>query len=209
MKTCTKCLEEKSRDAFHKDSESLDGIKTRCKVCIKEADRVRHSLNKEKDNLRRKEYRLKNIEKERAKGIAWSKDQWINNRDHISKRCAKYSATHTAERAIYNKKYRELNSDKLSVKDREYYLKTKHVIISRNALKRAFKVKATPSWANLSLIRDIYKMREILSKETGVIYHVDHIIPLKGKSVCGLHVEYNLQVIPAYENLTKSNKLIL
>ncbi len=63
---------------------------------------------------------------------------------------------------------------------------------------RARKLQAIPSWANLDKIKEIY-----LNRPDGM--HVDHIVPLKGKYVCGLHVEYNLQYLPAKENLAKRN----
>jgi hypothetical protein len=47
-----------------------------------------------------------------------------------------------------------------------------------------------------------------MSEETGEMYHVDHIIPLKGQKVSGLTVPANLRVIPASENAKKSNKLV-
>ena len=47
----------------------------------------------------------------------------------------------------------------------------------------------------------------MLNKNTAEKWHVDHIVPLQGKNVCGLHVEYNLKVIPAIDNLKKSNRL--
>lgn len=61
--------------------------------------------------------------------------------------------------------------------------------------------KQTPLWANIEKIRDIY-----LNRPEG--YHVDHVIPLQGKTVCGLHVETNLQYLSSFDNRSKSNKFI-
>jgi hypothetical protein len=79
----------------------------------------------------------------------------------------------------------------------------------RNALKanyRAAKLQATPIWADLKAIELFYIEAQDLSKLMGEWYHVDHIIPLRGKNVCGLHVPANLQIITATENLRKQNK---
>lgn len=66
--------------------------------------------------------------------------------------------------------------------------------------------QATPSWADKSKIKEFYLRASILTKETGITYEVDHIIPIKGKNVCGLHVETNLQVITQAENRKKGNQ---
>lgn len=67
--------------------------------------------------------------------------------------------------------------------------------------------QATPPWADKDLIRALYKEARRLTKLTGEQYTVDHIIPLKGETVCGLHVHYNLRVIPEYENRKKGNSI--
>lgn len=69
------------------------------------------------------------------------------------------------------------------------------------AMRRARELMATPAWADNNKIREIYA-----NCPEG--YHVDHIVPLKGTLVCGLHVEYNLQYLPALDNLQKGNKYI-
>lgn len=53
-----------------------------------------------------------------------------------------------------------------------------------------------------------YTEAQRLTKETGVKHHVDHIVPLQGKNVCGLHVAENLRVVPAIENMVKGNKFM-
>jgi 5-methylcytosine-specific restriction endonuclease McrA len=67
------------------------------------------------------------------------------------------------------------------------------------------KKMATPSWVNKEDFESIYLQAKKLSKETGVNHEVDHIVPLKGEYVCGLHVPYNLQILTESENGKKFN----
>jgi len=72
--------------------------------------------------------------------------------------------------------------------------------------RRAGLNKATPFWANRKEIKEIYKKCISITRETGIRHEVDHIVPLKGENVSGLHVHWNLQIIKANENRSKSNK---
>lgn len=76
------------------------------------------------------------------------------------------------------------------------------------ALRRARKKYATPKWSNSFFIREAYHLARLRTKATGFKWHVDHIYPLQSPLVCGLHVEQNLQVIPALVNQRKHNKVI-
>ena len=73
------------------------------------------------------------------------------------------------------------------------------------AKRRAKKIQRVPSWADGDEIEKIYARARALTRETGTPHHVDHIIPLQGKNVSGLHVESNLQIIPASQNQRKYN----
>jgi hypothetical protein len=91
---------------------------------------------------------------------------------------------------------------KINAKSREYAKNNRPLLNAKMARRKALQIKATPKWADLNIIKEIYK-----TCPQG--YHVDHIIPLRGKNVCGLHVEFNLQHLPAKENLSKGNRLTL
>jgi len=80
-----------------------------------------------------------------------------------------------------------------------HYTTTKKTQTERTATYKCSKLQRTPNWANISRIKEIYK-----NCPEG--YHVDHIIPLQGELVSGLHVEINLQYLPAQDNCSKHNK---
>ena len=74
---------------------------------------------------------------------------------------------------------------------------------AQTAARKSYVKRATPSWANKFFIAEAYHIAKVRKSMLGGKWHVDHIIPLRGKNVCGLHVENNLQVIPAQVNIRK------
>lgn len=126
----------------------------------------------------------KNPEKYRQ----YNKEYHIKNREKAIQRASEWNKLNTGKRRKTVQKW-----DKNNRKHKNYIESTR----------RASKLNATPKWVSLEQreqIKQIYK-------NCPVGYHVDHIIPLKGKNVCGLHVPWNPQYLPAIENLKKSNKV--
>jgi len=148
----------------------------------KEINKLYRLNNKEKITKVKKEYYLKNKETIKEKVRLYK----LLNPDKIKKKNKIYILKNKEKRNKYNKEYSSRNP---------------HIQNAINAKRYAFKLNATPKFANLKKIREIYK-----NCPKG--YHVDHIVPLQGKEVCGLHVEWNLQYLTPSENSSKSNKLI-
>lgn len=91
---------------------------------------------------------------------------------------------------------------------RRYRQNNKGKVNAATRKRQASKLKATPSWLTEKQLRDIqiiYTACTKVTERTGKSHHVDHIVPLQGKNVCGLHVPWNLAIIPASMNLAKSN----
>jgi len=97
---------------------------------------------------------------------------------------------------------------------REYWKRPENIgkRKAKKAKRRCTKLQRTPKWLTteeLILIKALYDQATNKTKETGVLWHVDHIIPLRGVDVSGLHVLSNLKVIPAKENMQKGNSYII
>ena len=128
-------------------------------------------------------YAKKNAEKVRQRASEW----YYNNKDNPE------FLTASKQR---QKDWRCRNLDKIAAKENK---------------RRALKLQAMPKWLSeehLAAIATEYALSKWCSEVMGIQYHVDHIVPLKGKQVCGLHVPWNLQVIPAKENIIKGNRYV-
>lgn len=137
-------------------------------------------------------YREKNKDK-----IALLNKEWNTlNKDYVKNRKAKH--------------YIE-NRDSFREKGKVRYQMNKALYLHYSKLRKLAQKQRTPTWLNKEQKKQIlwfYKESKRLKDETDIVYHVDHIIPLCGKTVCGLHVPWNLQVLEGKENLEKSNKLL-
>jgi hypothetical protein len=92
---------------------------------------------------------------------------------------------------------------------RDYYKDNKEAYYARKAKRRASLLNRTPLWlseSDLNKMREIYNRCSLLNKQGTGKYEVDHIVPLQGETVSGLHVPWNLQIIPMLENRSKGNR---
>lgn len=181
MKICEKCKEEKPIEGFHKSKRHTSGRHNICSMCENERKRLTYTPGSQSYETK-KEYR-KIIS---SKNIKYQKQYRDTNKDILLEK-------------------RRLNVEHKRELDKVYTQKFPEKIAAKSAKRRAYNLQATPSWADKKYIDLFYKIAKEESLELGSICHVDHIVPLKSKLVCGLHNEFNLQVLLGAENLRKSN----
>lgn len=120
----------------------------------------------------------------------------------------KWNAGNTEKRKQVVKQYAQTHKEVGAKAGNKYRLANLDKDAAKTAKRRAAKLQATPKWlteTDYLAILKFYNEAKRLEKETGIKYHVDHIVPLQGVNVCGLHVPWNLQVIPATDNIRKHN----
>lgn len=104
-------------------------------------------------------------------------------------------------------RYNDLFSEKMRRKAWESQPESKARMLAHARNRAAAKKNRIPPWADLDAINAVYAAAKQMERETGQPHHVDHIYPLQGRYVSGLHVAQNLRVITAQENLRKHNKM--
>lgn len=176
MKTCTTCKSQKPPEDFHRDSKVLGGRRSSCKVCDLQKKKQKYSLDVEyRERVRN--YQRDKSEHYRELNKVWYKD----NREYVRQKVRERYQT---------------NAD------------TRAAVKACPSQYRRSKVSSQPTWLSekdKQRIKDMYLLAEDLQIVSGQRYHVDHIVPLRGKNVCGLHVPWNLQVLPEDINLRKGN----
>lgn len=175
-KNCKKCNKYKYLSYFYVKKTGKFGREGNCIVCTKENQLAWRQANKEKIKKSDLKYRQANKEK-----ISFTKKEWAkNNPDKVY---------------LSKKAWRDKNPEKCA----EYAVKHRS---RRDRIVR----QQTPKWVNGMEIKQIYQQCRMISRKTGILHHVDHIIPLQGRDISGLHCPANLQIIPAIDNLKKGNR---
>ena len=165
-------------------------ISNRCLSCAAEKARAKRLKNPELNRIAVKKYSLKNVDKEASR----KRNFQLKNREKINN----YARVSYANKP-------ELIRQKNSI----WAKNNRSVKNTITADRWAAKIQRTPAWLNSEdhwFIKEIYDLATLRSTMTSVKWHVDHIVPLQGENVSGLHVPWNLQVIPATENMSKGNR---
>ncbi len=177
---------ELSLDEFSRRAKAPDGLQYRCKTCVKSY---------------RKQWYQDNSE--------YNSTYYKNNKKKIATRSNQWGLNNPEKRKVISKKYRVNNLEKTKAAIKNWSTNNPGKINAKSAKRRAAKIQRTPKWLTKEdhkRMQKKYEMASLMSEFLGVEYHVDHRIPLQGKTVSGFHCPDNLQIMLASDNLSKSNK---
>lgn len=218
MKLCSTCATEKPASEFYKNGARLH---SHCKSCHRAKVASRYLEKKDEILEQQSRHRKANPEKFREKTRAyyennldaikaWKREYVKNNRQHIADKKRENYIANREQILAKSHEYWVRNRDRVLARARVRYDEFTDVFIARSAARRAKTERATPEWDRdltsfcFSEAVDLCRKRKSL---VGGEWHVDHIIPIVGKRVCGLHVWNNFAVVPARFNLSKQNKV--
>lgn len=232
MKTCSRCKTEKLLTEFTKARSRKDGLNPWCRDCTRancknadpEKTKARSAAWYEKNKERRRETTKAWLDANPNKAAEYCKKWRDSNPDKSSEANRTWYAKNRRRKLANDKLRRELNLQKFLTRERASYQRNREAHLAKNALwrernsaaiaahsakRRSAKAERTPPWLSVEQHEEILKFYVDaleISTVSGIPHHVDHIVPLRGKTVSGLHVPWNMQIITATENLKKNNK---
>lgn len=210
-KTCTICGELKDVNLFAKVKNGLHGVRGNCKSCAAKKEKQRYNVlstlkkveiaqkRAARDKINRitlNTTRSVWLEKNPGKEAFYSRQAYRKNKEVIYARKLKWARSNKTIVAAISRRWRENNPDKVTA-----------AVASRSAAKRS----ALADWdieLTSFVTGEAARLCKLRAAIIGGLWHIDHVVPLRGKIVSGLHVWNNLQVLPAAVNIRKSNKFI-
>jgi hypothetical protein len=216
VKICARCKATKSQGEFYKSKRFRDGLRTWCRECDRESARTWGRSNSDRRKETMIAWRASNQQQE----IAWRRAYYTKNREHIIAANVARERKHPERKRLRDAAWRARNRKVLRARALEYaaahreqerarakaWAKANHGRVVANVrLREAREKRAMPKWANRFFIGEIYDLARLRTKLLGEPWHVDHMVPLVSDTVCGLHVEHNMRVIPGSMNRAKSN----
>ena len=204
-KPCTRCKKVKLLSEFGIDSRLKSGIRADCKECNRLLALKYRNENLEKARASSRNWAKKNPKKATENKLRWAKE----NREKVLQQGKEYHARNRGNRLAAQKAVRAANPEKYRELTKVWRKENMGYVLAKNAERRAAKMQRTPAWLteiDLKNIKALYIKARQKTESTGEPWHVDHIIPLQGELVSGLHVPSNLRVIPGIENLKKRHK---
>lgn len=169
---------------------------------VKQRAREWSAANPEKKSQTNKTYRAGNKERCDANRAAW----FAKNPDKRKASYTKYRVEKLDRARANEAAYRARNREACAERIRQWKARNPHKLTHYFHKRRAAELQALPAWADLDAMQAIYEEAQRIQAVTCIPQHVDHIVPILSKLVCGLHCEANLALIPASVNTSKQNR---
>ncbi len=206
-KRCVSCHQEKPLTEF-------EGQRSKCKRCRQDERTARyHSdpIERERRKSSRAKYVAGNAEKAKesdARSYQKRREQILEQKR--SYHADKYEADIKPKKAAYRTRpeVMQRQAEYMRTYSKAHYESNKASYLAKFLKRREQKRRAMPSWADIDLIESIYTLARVYTDAFGERFEVDHVVPLQGETVCGLHTHDNLQIMKQIDNRKKSNRLV-
>lgn len=195
MKFCNKCKNSKEFNKFSKNRSNKDGLQDYCKKCTA---------------VYSKEWVKNNPEKHLKAVLKWQKENPEKRKINQDKANKKRRLLNPEKCRLQNRISREKHRDKRNLQTSIWQKNNLEKGRIRRNRYNERKRTATPKWVTKEQKYMFVKAKMLAQKltlETGIKYETDHIIPISGELISGLHVPWNIQVITSTYNKKKYNKI--
>lgn len=215
---CSRCKQDLLPDNFY---QYKSGKYARyCKPCNIQYRKEYYTKNSERIKTKTRKWSADNKERKAASDKAYA----LNNKEKIATASREYAQRNKDKINAYSNEWRAKNLEKTRGVESAYRDRNRDACNKRvsdwkkanrdklcyySSIRRSAMLNAVPSWYGEFddfVITEAYKLAQLRNKVTGVSWHVDHIVPIKGVTVSGLHCANNIAVIPWIDNILKGNR---